>query len=199
MRQLLETDADALLVLDLDLLVSAELSGDGYFVASRDRRDSVSVQYADLSCHRYSRPARIEKVARRGRHLVAARRRRQGVQRSARRPGMGSALFGISCRSGDRSLRHTRFPRAAFGLFQRSTIPIFVTGDWGVGFSDSDAKNAYRLAEMQLADSQAKFRLLQEQIDALSKRVYRIEPQKLAAPACAGRKTAVQETGPFRA
>ncbi len=55
----------------------------------------------------------------------------------------------------------------------------FASGDIGVGFDDIDAKNAYRLIQLQMFDSQARYRELQrqlvEEVGALKKRVSRLE------------------------
>jgi len=178
MRQLLETDADVLLVLDSDLLVSANFLETGISLL-RETDGILSL---------FNTPT-YPVIATRGPLVL---KKSLGAAGTLWRRDVAAKVFNAVPASPEWDRHFSEFLVGA-GIdlcvtrdslvqhlgYSSGHNSNFRTGDWGVGFSDSDAKNAYRLAEMQLADSQAKFRLLQEQVDALSKRVYRIEPQSL--------------------
>jgi glycosyltransferase involved in cell wall biosynthesis len=179
MRQLLETDADAVLLLDSDLLVSSNflevgvsLLGDtdgllsffntpnhpdigarGPFVLKQSIGCAGTLWRRDLAAKVISEvPAGFRWDWRFSDFLVKA----------------GVALC---------VLRDSLVQHIGYSSGHNST---FGHGDFGVGFFDSDARNAYRLTEVLLADSQAKFRRIQEQMDALTSRMRRIEQRSLS-------------------
>lgn len=179
MGQLLETDADAVLLLDSDLLVSSNFIGLGAPLL-RDTDGVLSL---------FNTPTHRD-IGARGPFVLKAS---IGCAGSLWRRDLAAKVFsevpagpqwdwrfsdflvktGVSiCAVRDSLVQHIGYSNG-----YNST---FGAGDFGVGFSDSDAKNAYRLTELLLADSQAKFLRLQEQIDALRSRVRLIEHRSLS-------------------
>jgi len=174
MRQLLETDADAVLLLDSDLLVNSnfldlgvsllrdtdgvlslfntpnhpDIGARGPFVLKKSIGCAGTLWLRDIAAKVFSEvPAGSQWDWRFSDFLVKA----------------GVAI----CVLRDSLVQHVGYSNG-----QNSN---FGSGDFGVGFTDSDAKNAYRLTELLLADSQAKFLRIQEEIDALKTRVRTIE------------------------
>jgi glycosyltransferase involved in cell wall biosynthesis len=176
MRQLLETDADAILLLDSDLLVSSNFLDRG---ASLLRDTDGVLSLFNTPNH----PA----IGARGPFVL---KRSIGCAGTLWRRDIAAKVFGEVPAGPQWDWRFSDFlARAGVSIcvlcdslvqhigYSSGHNSDFGSGDLGVGFSDSDAKNAYRLTELLLADSQAKFSTLQEQIDALRDRVSLLEYQ----------------------
>lgn len=179
MRQLLETDADAVLLLDSDLLVSSNFLDRG--VSLLPGTDGV------LSL--FNTPNHPD-IGARGPFVLKAS---IGCAASLWRRELAAKVLSEVPAGAQWDWRFSEFLRRA-GVdiyavrdslvqhigYSQGHNSTFGHGDFGVGFSDSDAKNAYRLTEMLLADSQAKFLRLQAQVDALRSRVSLIEQRSLS-------------------
>ena len=173
MRQLLETDVDAVLLLDSDLLVSSNFLERGISLLP-DTDGMLSL---------FNTPNHPESGAR-GPFVL---KKSVGCAGTLWRRDVAAKVFtavpagprwdwrfsdflvkaGVEiCVVRDSLVQHIGY---SYGENSRGT------GDFGVGFSDSDGKNAYRLTELLLADSQAQFLRIQEQIDALDDRARLIE------------------------
>jgi glycosyltransferase involved in cell wall biosynthesis len=178
MRQLLETDAEALLVLDSDLLVSTNFLATG--ISLLPETDGVLSLF-----NTPNHPV----IGARGRFVL---KKSLGSAGTLWRRDVAAKVFGAVPADPEWDWRFSEFLVGAgieICVTRDSLVQHvgyadgqhcnFLSGDWGVGFAESDARNAYRFAEVQLADSQARFRVLQEQIDTLSSRIYRVERRLL--------------------
>jgi glycosyltransferase involved in cell wall biosynthesis len=178
MRQLLETDADAVLLLDSDLLVSSNFHDVG--VSLLGDTDGVlslfnTPNHPDIG-------ARGPLVLKTSIGCAGTLWRRDIAAKVFSEVPAGPQWdwrfsdFLVKAGVGIYAVRDSLVQHIGYSHGHNST---FGHGDFGVGFSDSDAKNAYRLTELLLADSQAKFLRIQEQIDALRSRVSLIEQRSL--------------------
>lgn len=178
MRQLLETDAEAVLVLDSDLLVSTNFLELG--ISLLPETDGVLSLF-----NTPNHPV----IGARGRFVL---KKSLGSAGTLWRRDVAAKVLAAVPADPEWDWRFSEFLVGAgldLCVTRNSLVQHmgysggqhcnFGYGDWGVGSSDSDARNAYRLAERQLADSQARFRRLQEQIDALSHEVYKLKDRKL--------------------
>jgi hypothetical protein len=174
MRQLLATDADAMLMLDSDLLVSSNFLELG--VSMLPRTDGILSLFNTPNHPTIG--ARGPFVLKRSVGCAGTLWRRDLAAKVLDEVPAGRSWdwrfsdfmvkAGIEiCVVRDSLVQHAGFSHGA-----NSDLGV---GDFGVGFTDSDAGNAYRLAELLLADSQAKFRRIQEQISALDRRTHQIE------------------------
>lgn len=179
MRQLLETDADAVLLLDSDLLVSSNFVDRG--VSLLGDTDGVlslfnTPNHPDIG-------ARGPFVLKKSIGCAGTLWRRDIAAKVFSEVPAGSQWdwrfsdFLVKAGVGICVVRDSLVQHIGYSNGHNST---FGHGDFGVGFYDSDAKNAYRLTELLLADSQAKFLRMQGQIDALKSRVSLIEHRSLA-------------------
>jgi glycosyltransferase involved in cell wall biosynthesis len=179
MRQLLETDADAVLLLDSDLLVRSNFLDVGVSLLG-DTDGLLSLfntpNHADIG-------ARGPFVLKHSIGCAGSLWRRDIAAKVFSEVPAGPQWdwrfsdFLLTAGVGIYAVRDSLVQHIGYSHGYNST---FGHGDFGVGFSDSDAKNAYRLTELLLADSQAKFLRVQEQIDALRSRVSLIEQRSLS-------------------
>jgi glycosyltransferase involved in cell wall biosynthesis len=174
MRQLLETDADAVLLLDSDLLVSTNFLELGIALL-RDTDGVLSLFNTP------SHPA----IGARGPFVLKTS---VGCAGTLWRRDVAAAVLasvpageewdwrfseylvkaGIEiCVTRDSLVQHIGYSKG-----QHSNVAV---GDIGVGFSDSDPRNAYRLAELLMTDSQEQSRHLHQRIEALERRARRLE------------------------
>jgi glycosyltransferase involved in cell wall biosynthesis len=174
MRQLLETDADAVLILDSDLLVSS------HFLEA-----SVSLLPAtDGFLSLFNTPSHAV-VGARGPFVL---KKDVGCAGTLWRRDVATRMFDKVPAGSHWDWRFSEFLNnagIAICVVRDSLVQHvgysagencnLTTGDIGIGFSDSDVRNAYRLAELMLADRQANFRAMQERIDALERRLRRAE------------------------
>jgi glycosyltransferase involved in cell wall biosynthesis len=179
MRQLLETDADMMLLLDSDLLVSSNFLDLGVSLL-RDTDGVLSLfntpNHPDIGTRGpFVLKTSIGCAGTRWRRDIAAKVFNEvpaGLQWDWRFSDLlakaGVGIYVVR----DSLVQHIGYSYGANSTFGH--------GDFGVGFYDPDAKNAYRLTELLLADSQAKFRMIEEQIDALKSRVSLIEHRWLS-------------------
>jgi glycosyltransferase involved in cell wall biosynthesis len=179
MRRLLETDADAVLLLDSDLLVSSNFLHVGVSLL-RDTDGVLSLfntpNHPDIGAHG---PFVLK-------HSI-------GCAGTLWRRDIAAKVFSEVPAGSEWDWRFSDFlvkAGVAIYVLRDSLVQHigysdghnsnFGSGDYGVGFSDSDARNAYRLTELLLADSQAKFLRIQEQIDVLKSRVRTVEHRSLS-------------------
>ena len=173
MRQLLETDVEAVLLLDSDLLVKSNFLECG--ISLLHDTDGV------LSL--FNTPNHPE-IGARGPFVLKAA---VGCAGTLWRRDVAAKMFAAVSAGPQWDWRFSDF-------LVKSGVEICVvrdslvqhigyfygqnclhTGDFGVGFSDADAKNAYRLTEVLVAATQAQYRRIQEQIDTLNNDARRIE------------------------
>jgi glycosyltransferase involved in cell wall biosynthesis len=178
MRQLLETDADALLLLDSDFLVSSNFLSAG--VSLLPETDGV-LSLFNTPNHPVT-GSRGPVVLKKSIGCAGSLWRRDiAAKVFSEVPGgprwdWRFSDFLVEAKIEICVVRNSLVQHAGYSDGENSN---FNSGDFGVGFSDSDAKNAYRLAELLLADSQAKFRRVQEQINALDTRARQMERSML--------------------
>ena len=179
MRQLLETDADAVLLLDSDLLVSSNFLDVGMSLLG----DTDGILSLFNTPNHPVIGARGPFVLKRSIGCAGSLWRRDLAAKVLSEVPAGSqwdwrfSEFLFNAGVGIYVVRDSLVQHLGYSQGHNST---FGHGDFGVGFSDSDAKNAYRLTELLLADSQAKFLRIQEQVDALRTRVSLIEQRSLS-------------------
>jgi glycosyltransferase involved in cell wall biosynthesis len=178
MRRLLETDGDAVLLLDSDLLVSSNFLELGMSLL-RDTDGFLSL---------FNTPNHPT-IGARGPFVL---KKSVGCAGTLWRRDLAAKVLAAvpPCSQWDwrfsdflvktgveiSVVRDSLVQHIGYSYGQNSS---FRHGDVGVGFSDWDAKNAYRLTELLLTDSQAKFIRVQDQIDALNSRASLIERQLL--------------------
>lgn len=181
MEQLLATDADAVMLLDSDLIVRQDFLTVGIDLL-RDTDGVLSL---------FNTPNHPD-IGVRGPFLIkeaigcAGSLWRRGVaQTMLENVASGPAFdwrFSEYLNGENIAIcvaRHSLVQHIGFSQGQSHT---FESGDFGVGFGEADAHNAYRGIELLMSDSQAKARHTQSQINAiidqsaaLEKRLERIE------------------------
>ena len=174
MRQLLETDADAVLLLDSDLLVSS------HFLEA-----SVALLPATDGVLSLFNTPRHPVVGMRGPFVL---KDSVGCAGTLWRRDVAEKVLNDVPEGPCWDWRFSEFlGKAGIALcvvrdslvqhagYSDGENSVYGTGDIGLGFVDSDTKNAYRLVELMIADSQASFRKLQGQIHVLERRLRRAE------------------------